>query len=77
MNPPRRVTTVEKGKKPVAVGRVFALDKETVDTSTETIRGTLSVCNHKAHLLIDSGSTHLFISEHFACSLNLKFEPLE
>ena len=77
MNPQRRATAAEKGKKPVAQGRVFALDKETADTSAETIRGILSVCNYKAHVLIDPRSTHSFILEHFACSLNLKFEPLE
>ena len=77
VDPRRRATAAEKGKRPVTQGRVFALDKETADTSAETIRGTLSVCDHKAHVLIDSGSTHSFISEHFACRLNLKFEPLE
>ena len=37
--------------------------------SENIVSGTLSICGHLAHVLIDSGSTHSFVTPHFATKL--------
>ena len=67
----------DKGKKPVAQGRVFALDQETADAFGSVIKGKLLINNVEAFVLIDSGSMHSFISPAYARRLELELELLE
>ena len=57
-------------------GRVFALvpgDTQSVET---VVSSTLPICSQDAYILIDSGSTHSFVSVKFVEKLNKELEPL-
>ena len=58
-------------------GRAFALVPGKLEITEDVVSGTLSVCGHLAHVLIDSGSTHSFVAPHFAAKLASTPEPLE
>ncbi|XP_028119844.1 uncharacterized protein LOC114317338 [Camellia sinensis] len=60
----------------VRQGRVFALVLGDVQNSNVVVSGTLSINDQLAHVLLDSGSTHSFISKTFASNLTRSTEPL-
>ncbi|KAG5523801.1 hypothetical protein RHGRI_030706 [Rhododendron griersonianum] len=47
-------------------GRAYALVPGNTQESENVVAGTLTICSLPAHALIDSGSTHSFVSLHFA-----------
>ncbi|KAG5564384.1 hypothetical protein RHGRI_000544 [Rhododendron griersonianum] len=57
-------------------GRVFALVPGNVPASNYVVSGTMLICGRPAHVLIDSGSTHSFVSYRFASCLSTPLEPL-
>ncbi|KAL7252019.1 hypothetical protein ACSBR1_013800 [Camellia fascicularis] len=56
--------------------RAFALVLGKSKVTENVVLGTLSVCGHLAHVLIDSDSTHYFVVPHFAAKLASTPEPL-
>ncbi|XP_028118881.1 uncharacterized protein LOC114316420 [Camellia sinensis] len=60
----------------VRQGGVFALVPGDVQNSDAVVSGTLSINGQPAHMLLDSGSTHSFVSKTFAPNLNRYMEPL-
>ena len=58
-------------------GRVFALVLGDTQNAETVVSGILPICSQNAYVLIDSGSTHSFISAKFAEKINRKLEPLD
>ncbi|XP_012857139.1 PREDICTED: uncharacterized protein LOC105976416 [Erythranthe guttata] len=49
-----------------APGRVFAMTKDEAEDDPSMIAGTIYVCNNLVYALVDSGSTHSFVSSTLA-----------
>ncbi|GFZ12689.1 hypothetical protein Acr_23g0010740 [Actinidia rufa] len=58
-------------------GRAFALVPRNTPASTLVVSGMLPICGQPAHILMDSGSTHSFVSNSFERYLNTSPVPLE
>ncbi|XP_058185865.1 uncharacterized protein LOC131303092 [Rhododendron vialii] len=58
-------------------GKVFALVPGDSQNANSVVSGTLQICGHSAYVLIDSGSTHSFVSMQFAAKLTRPLEPLD
>ncbi|KZV14332.1 hypothetical protein F511_43689 [Dorcoceras hygrometricum] len=57
--------------------RVFALTEEqALAVPDEVIAGNCYLCNFPAYVVMDTGASHTFISEHFFVSHDLPVEPL-
>lgn len=55
-------------------GKLFALTKQEVQGLDEVVEGTLFICDTVAHVLIDPGSTHSYVSPKFMH--NLRIDPI-
>lgn len=62
----------QQANRPVAEGRVYTLTKRDAEASANVITGKILICDVDALVLMDSGSTHSYISEHFLWKLKLK-----
>ncbi|XP_028106544.1 uncharacterized protein LOC114305629 [Camellia sinensis] len=60
----------------VRQGRVFALVPVEVQNSDVVVSGILSINGQPAHVLLELGSTHSFVSKTFAPNLNRSMKPL-
>ena len=58
-------------------GRAFALVPGNTPASTSVVSGILPIFGQPAHILMDSGSTHSFVSYPFEHYLNVSPVPLE
>ena len=58
------------GKEPMRQGRVFALVPGDVQNTETVVIGIHSICTQNAYVLIDSGSTHSYVSHAFSRKLN-------
>ena len=54
------------GREPLRQGRVFALVPGDVQNTELVVSGIISICAQNAYVLIDSGSTHSFVSYAFS-----------
>ncbi|KAH7860654.1 hypothetical protein Vadar_016401 [Vaccinium darrowii] len=57
--------------------RAFALTPGDPRNTESVVAGTIFICSTPAYVLLDSGSTHSFISDHLALKLHKRPEPLE
>ena len=65
------------GRAQMRQGRVFALVPGDTQNAETVVSGILPICSKDAYILIDSGSTHSFVSAKFAEKLNREQEPLD
>ena len=56
---------------------MFALTHDEAKASGNIVEGTVTVLRHPTRVLMDSGATHSFVSESFACTLSQSLQPLE
>ncbi|KAL5756863.1 hypothetical protein ACOSQ2_021609 [Xanthoceras sorbifolium] len=63
--------------RPQTQARVFALTQQDVEASSDVVTGMLNIFDHNAHIFIDPGSTHSFVSCSFAVYLNKELKPLD
>ena len=56
---------------------MFALTHDEAEASGNVIEGTIYVLGHSARALMDSGTSHSFVSESFASTLSQSLQPLE
>ncbi|XP_073119181.1 uncharacterized protein [Henckelia pumila] len=57
-------------------GRVYVMQAEEADLDTTLITGRILVVGVTTRALLDSGATHFFSSETFACKRGIEFEEL-
>ena len=57
--------------------RVFAVTQQNVDTAPDVVTGIISVFDRDAHILIDPGATHSFISMGFISNVNVESQPID
>ncbi|GFS41336.1 hypothetical protein Acr_00g0073760 [Actinidia rufa] len=55
----------ERGNNQPRQGRAFALVPGNTPATTSVVSGILPICGQPAHILMDSGSTHSFVSQFF------------
>ncbi|KAL2237840.1 UNVERIFIED_CONTAM: hypothetical protein Sindi_0975700, partial [Sesamum indicum] len=67
-------TSTRQSSQPKKQVRVYAITKEQAPTTPEVITGSFSICDSSAHVLIDPGSTCLFISYDFSSRVHAKIE---
>ena len=56
---------------------MFSLTHDEVEGSSNIVEGTVYVLGHSARALMDSGTSHSFVSESFAGTLSQFFQPVE
>ena len=56
--------------------RVYAIDTQYNPEFFEIVEGTISIFHCLARILIDSGSTHSFVTPNFMYGIDLKSEKL-
>ena len=64
------------GKEPMRQGQVFALVPTDVQNTETVVSGILSICTQNAFVLIDSGSTHSYVSHAFSLKLSRPLDPM-
>ena len=57
--------------------RVFAVTQQNVDTAPDVVTSMISVFDRDAHILIDLGATHFFISIGFISNVNVESQPID
>ncbi|CAL1410109.1 unnamed protein product [Linum trigynum] len=60
-----------QGSQTAGQPRIFAMRREEADAAPEVVTGMITLYRHSAFVLIDSGSTHSFISTKFARNLRI------
>ena len=57
--------------------RVFAVTQQEADTAHEDVIGMILVFDRDAHILIDPGATHSFISKGFISNVKVESQPID
>ncbi|KAJ4701059.1 Retrotransposon protein, putative, Ty3-gypsy subclass [Melia azedarach] len=63
--------------RPRTQARVFALTEQEAQATPEVVTGMLTIFGREAHILIDPGSMHSFISRTFATHADRELRPLD
>ncbi|XP_071916280.1 uncharacterized protein [Coffea arabica] len=61
-----------RGNRPKVPARVYAIDDQPVPDSSEVVEGTLPIFHRLARVLIDPGTTHLFVNPTFMSGIDVK-----
>ena len=61
---------------PMTQARVFAVTHQDADTAPKVVTYIISVFGRDAHILIDPGATHSFISMGFISKVNVESQPI-
>ena len=57
--------------------RVFEITQQDANTAPDVVTGIISVFDRDAHILIDPGATHSFISMRFISNVNVESQPID
>ena len=63
--------------RPMTQARVFAVTQQEVDTAHDVVTVMILVFDRDAHILIDPGATHSFISMGFISNVNVESQPID
>ena len=63
--------------RPMTQDRVFAVTQQEADTAHDVVTGMILVFDRDAHILIDPGATHSFISMGFISNVNVESQPID
>ena len=63
--------------RPMTQARVFAVTQHEADIAHDVVTGMILVFDRDAHILIDPGATHYFISMGFISNVNVEFQPID
>ena len=63
--------------RPMTQARVFAVTQQDADTASDVVTSMILVFDHDAHILIDPGATHSFISMGFISNVNVESQPID
>ncbi|GKV43664.1 hypothetical protein SLEP1_g50928 [Rubroshorea leprosula] len=67
----------QDNKKPRVQGRVFSITEQQAQNTPTVIKGKIPISFGNAYVLIDSGSTHSFVSPKYVSFLHVKPETLD
>ena len=71
--PPRAPT----GRPRSQAARVYTVTQQAADATPDVVTGTISLFDTDAHVLVDSGATHSFISREFIERVRIEMRPTE
>ena len=71
--PPRAPT----GRPRSQAARVYTVTQQAADATPDVVTGTISLFDTDAHVLVDSGATHSFISQEFIERVRIEMRPTE
>ena len=57
--------------------RVYAVTQQDADAAPDVVTSIISILDHDAYTLVDTGSTHSFASKHFLDRFQIETQPLE
>ena len=57
--------------------RVFAVTQQDADTAPDVVTSIISVFSRDAHIFIDPGARHSFISMGFISNVNVESQPID
>lgn len=63
--------------RPPIKGIAYNLTQQDVETNLDVVQGMYTICNHLVHVLIDTGTSHSFVSYIFASKLDVSPEKLD
>ena len=63
--------------RPMIQARVFAVTQQDADTTPDVVTSMILVFDRDAHILIDPGATHSFISMGFISNVNVGSQPID
>ena len=63
--------------RPMTQARVFAVTQQEAGIAHDVVTGMILVFDRDAHILIDPGATHSFISMGFISNVNVKSQPID
>ena len=63
--------------RPMTQARVFAVTYQDIDTASNVVTGIISVFGRDAHILINTGAKHSFISMGFISKVHVEFQPID
>ena len=63
--------------RPMTQARVFAVTQQDADTTHDVVTCMILVFDRDAHILIDPGATHSFISMGFISNVNVESQPID
>ena len=61
---------------PITQAKVLEVTQQDADTAPDVVIGIISVFGRDAHILIDPGATHSFISVGFISNVNVESQPI-
>ena len=71
--PPRAPT----GRPRSQAARVYTVTQQAADATPDVVTGTIALFDTDAHVLVDSGTTHSFISREFIERVGIEMRPTE
>ena len=69
--------TIGPPGRPITQARVFTVSQQDADTPPDVMTGIILVFGRDAHILIDLGPTHSFISMGFISKVNVESQPID
>ena len=57
--------------------RVYAVTQQDANAAPDVVTGIISILDHDAYTLVDTGATHSLASKHFLDRFQIKTQPLE
>ena len=74
---PSRPSRAPTGRPLSQASRVYMVTQQAADATPDVVTGTISLFDTNAHVLVDSGATHSFISREFIDRVGIEMRLIE
>ena len=74
---PSRPSRAPTGRPRSPAAKVYTVTQQAADATPDVVTGTISLFDTDAHVLVDSGATHSFISREFIERVGIEMRPTE